>query len=435
MSGNATGQSLGTYDIQVDPASAWGSPVDVYFDWQIFKITDLSIESATISLASWLNLYWYDARLAWDSASYPGVETLNFYSSTDRELTEIWVPDVTILNQDSGGLEQWGEKAAVVDPDGVVFWRRQGTLNLLCTYKGLAAFPFDKLECDAIFGTWSRSLDLLRVNLLDTSAFGIPDPDGLPGIAFGFADSAEASNQFSSYQEYTFKPTATKLEVGNYTYIDGQQYQSITYTLFFNRATAFYITKAVIPNIFLTYLSIAALLLDPRAGERLGFSATMFLSMIAVDITFSERLPVCREWNWLQTLIFVSLVFAAATIAESLYIVWLYFLDKPEEEEEFSNFDDDEPSVTTRRMGSIKSPGSASAAASPDKGNASPRGPSSEVHLERSNILYYDGRKLNRRNVEKGKRIDRIYFHILIVVYTMFTICMFATIPAWQGIP
>ena len=124
---------------------------------------------------------------------------------------------------------------------------------------------------------------------------------------------------------------------------------TVTFDIYISRALSFYVTKAVIPSIILTYLSFGTLLLDARAGERLSYSATLFLASVAMDITFSEFIPACSEWLWMQTLIFVSLVMSAITIGVSLYVVWLYYLDRGEGED-FEGHQT--PIFNVRRVGS-----------------------------------------------------------------------------------
>ena len=43
-------------------------------------------------------------------------------------------------------------------------------------------------------------------------------------------------------------------------------------------------------------------------------------------------------------------------------------------------------------------------------------------------------RTLNRRNVERGQRIDALWFNLLVAFYTIFLIIMFATIGLWRSI-
>ena len=101
---------LEIYDTTVPPLPDGGGPVEVSFTLNVYKITDLSIKDANVDFNTWITLYWYDSRLSWDPDCYGGVNRTRLYSSSDTEQTSIWVPDITLYNQNGEGLEAWGEK-------------------------------------------------------------------------------------------------------------------------------------------------------------------------------------------------------------------------------------------------------------------------------------------------------------------------------------
>ena len=45
----------------------------------------------------------------------------------------------------------------MVSSSGEVFLSRPGTLEVMCKFSGLVAFPFDKLICNVEFGGWGWS--------------------------------------------------------------------------------------------------------------------------------------------------------------------------------------------------------------------------------------------------------------------------------------
>ncbi|GMH55388.1 hypothetical protein TrST_g4676 [Triparma strigata] len=411
---------LENYDTTVPPLPDGGGPVEVSFTLNVYKITDLSIKDANVDFNTWITLYWYDSRLSWDPDCYGGVNRTRLYSSSDTEQTSIWVPDITLYNQNGEGLEAWGEKQSVVTSAGLVKWKRQGTLRSLATFSGMSAFPFDKLQMTLRFGSWSLTTDILEVTLEDGLEFSAP------GISFGVSDDV---NDLQSTRSTG--------------YLDG-----FSFEITLQRAVSFYWTKAIIPNIILTYLSFGSLLTDVRAGERLSYSATLVLASVALDLTMGEYIPICPEWLWLQTLIFVSLIFSSTTIFISLYVIWLYFLDRGEEED--LTDDIHTPLYNLRRAGSLKLVKMFS------KRNVNNPDPSenelelsSSIKVDKTADAFYDAqspeqettqsvhlkiRTLNRRNVERGQRIDALWFNLLVSFYTLFLIIMFATIGLWRSI-
>lgn len=365
-------------------------------------------------------------------------------------------------------MDGWGEKTATVYNTGYVVWNRQGTLRALATYSGLSAFPFDTLGTQLIFGLWAYPASEVVIFLPSYPSFQSP------GVSFG--TSKTDSNSLNVYQEYQFVVSKTSTRMINGKLKNGgvnepDQPSSFTIDIYMSRALSFYITKAVIPQIVLTYLSFGTLLLDVRTGERLSFSATLFLASVAMDITFSEFIPACPEWLWMQTLIFVSLLLSACTIGVSLYVTWLYYLDKGEDE----GFDGVQtPLYNVRRVGSwkvwnmFKSNGAIVTGEKMDldSGDLSMTSSvgidgvvelpvdsdvmTSSIEDRRSKFkrdknvqddkdaakrrsLHVRSLTFNRHNVLKGERIDFIFFNVLLLLYTLFLVCMFATIPAWRA--
>ena len=90
------------------------NPVHVYFYISLFKITHLSTTDATVDFAAWVYMNWYDGRLRWDPKCYGGATETWLYASHDKELTDIWVPDIALYNINKEGMDTWGEKMATV---------------------------------------------------------------------------------------------------------------------------------------------------------------------------------------------------------------------------------------------------------------------------------------------------------------------------------
>ena len=136
---NATGGSL--------------SGTDVFVDMVFYTVISTDVTSGRMALKVWHNLRWTDERLAWDPADFGNITT-TFYAAAGHnrlEDTQIWVPDITLYNSLTAMTESLDPQLATVSSSGQVFWSRPGSLEVLCKYSGLVAFPFDTL------GATSRS--------------------------------------------------------------------------------------------------------------------------------------------------------------------------------------------------------------------------------------------------------------------------------------
>lgn len=78
---------------------------------------------------------------------------------------------------------------AVVTSDGMVFWSRPGSLNVLCRFSGLSSFPYDTLSCPIEIGGWASGGEVQGLSSHPT------------GCA-AFSDTEEVA--LASYQEINF---------------------------------------------------------------------------------------------------------------------------------------------------------------------------------------------------------------------------------------
>ena len=141
-----------------------------------------------MQLKIWLRMTWTDTRLAWNEAEYGGITETFFHGEgiAGGETTEIWLPDISVYNGNSGLGETMEPGIARVRSNGEVYYSRPGTLDVLCKYSGLVAFPRDMLKCSVEFGGW----------LLSGVVQGIYLQDG------GFSFSSQELTSGASYQEF-----------------------------------------------------------------------------------------------------------------------------------------------------------------------------------------------------------------------------------------
>ena len=131
-----------------------GTTVEVGFFF--FKIESVRPTSGEMGLKVWYRLAWQDDRLSWDPSAFGGTSEIQVRasSSSDKENTDIWTPDIVPFNSNEGIAATLDPAVAVVQSSGEVFWSRQGTLSLLCGFSGLNNFPFDELKCPSDVGGW-----------------------------------------------------------------------------------------------------------------------------------------------------------------------------------------------------------------------------------------------------------------------------------------
>ena len=93
------------------------------------------------------------------AGSIPAVDReYRAHSYSDMEQSEIWLPDITPYNVQTGLMHALDPATALVYSSGEVFWSRPGSLTFLCRYSGLMMFPREtSISCPIEVGGWLRS--------------------------------------------------------------------------------------------------------------------------------------------------------------------------------------------------------------------------------------------------------------------------------------
>ena len=136
-----------------------------------------------MQLFAWLGMRYTDERLSWDPDEWGGITQI--FVSSD----EIWTPDCVPYNSHVGLKESFEDDKITVYSSGYVRWTRYGTLDVLCRFSGLVAFPRDTLKCLIEFGGWEMSGGVQGITT--------------HGVGYSLA-SGELTSGYS-YQEYTIK--------------------------------------------------------------------------------------------------------------------------------------------------------------------------------------------------------------------------------------
>eukprot|EP00567_Pseudictyota_dubia_P010235 CAMPEP_0197434680 /NCGR_PEP_ID=MMETSP1175-20131217/2379_1 /TAXON_ID=1003142 /ORGANISM="Triceratium dubium, Strain CCMP147" /LENGTH=610 /DNA_ID=CAMNT_0042963493 /DNA_START=59 /DNA_END=1891 /DNA_ORIENTATION=+ len=282
------------------------SPLNVSTSISFYHATELSTVASTAELFFGFVLHWHDERLAWNPSDFGGCDAFSARASLDAEKTDIWVPDLDLLNR-AEGMQALPDAMADVYSTGDVEWHRLGGVKAICFFDGLERFPYDELECDFIFGSpasplHSRSASL--VNYVINEDMDVLFPP---------------ERNIANYQEYTVLPERTTVRY------DEEGFARIRFT--FDRASRFYTSTIVVPTIIFTFVSFGMFLLDVRVGERLGFGVSLLLVIVANAILTADMLPICSERLWVKGLTTSSYYFVIAALLESIAVAYLYFLE------------------------------------------------------------------------------------------------------------
>ena len=139
---------------------------DVAFSIRFFKVQAVDASKGHMRLKVWVRFQWVDQRLSWNPADYGNITEIvvDGGGSTDRENSEVWLPDIQMYNSNVGVQATLDKVNPNLYSDGTLLWSRPGILDAMCKFSGLVAFPFDKLKC--VMETFPRKTASIFVGVL-----------------------------------------------------------------------------------------------------------------------------------------------------------------------------------------------------------------------------------------------------------------------------
>jgi hypothetical protein len=239
--------------LENDPSFSSEDAVDVQLNVDIQHIIGIDVKTNSLQIQLSLELEWFDPRLSWEPF-VGGCHRASFRASVWRELTEIWVPKIKLINM-LQGVQDLPEADASVQYNGRVKWRRTGILIASCDLTGIENFPFDTTGCYMDFGATRDPLSH-RVNFVKGT------------VEF----SERIRDKTWNFQEY--KTRIDKFEEMGVVYTEnmsGFQNTVLRIQLYFDRAKNYYVHMFLLLYIVFTYLSFGMFFIDYGLGERLGY--------------------------------------------------------------------------------------------------------------------------------------------------------------------
>ena len=269
-----------------------------------FKVQEIKAAEGSMQLKVWVRMEWVDKRLAWDPSDYGNLTKAYFAVDPNplvSEVSEVWSPDVQPYNAIKGIVNTLEPTTARVSSDGSVFMSRPGTLEVMCKFSGLVAFPFDRLRCSIEFGGWSFSAGQMGIKLMND----------------GYVMSTMERTSGTSYQEYKIQDV--KVEEVNYEYpcCPSEPWPVILYHVTLSRAYGFYNTVSVIPGVLITLLSFAVFWCESNSTDALAYGITVIVVNLLSNIVLLEMLPVCGEMIWIDIFALCNTFFCCVSLLQS----------------------------------------------------------------------------------------------------------------------
>ena len=309
-------QLLSDLDSAVPPSTDGAHGIEIGLQLRIFKVIDVNLATGRLVLKIWRRMQWYDDRLAWNVSEWPGVipPLLVYPGRRGGEGhyldNNLWTPDVVMYNALSLPDDALEVGAAWVHPDGRVWSSVPGVVEVMCRFTGLVAFPRDRLSCPIEFGHWSYS-DVVN---------------NLTALNGGYEISPQSPASGTSYQQYKLESAEAWRTSRLYPCCPNTPYSQLNIRVWMTRTASAYILTIEMPGIIFTMLSFLVFWLDvTQVGERLGFGATMLLSIQLLMTIVADITPLCGETLWIEAFNWVNFLFCTLSIVESVVVVYIAF--------------------------------------------------------------------------------------------------------------
>ncbi|GBF95745.1 hypothetical protein Rsub_08181 [Raphidocelis subcapitata] len=233
------------YQRDVVPPSV--GPIPVGISITFYQINAVDLYSGRLSISVWFSLYWKDSRLTWDPKEYNGTSTI-FFGNPQQGDVGVWIPDVVVWNSAQAMTTTLGMQAVRASFDGSMFWSRDGTIEVTCTFTGLQAYPYGTYTCDAEFGSWNFGMASMMLH-----------PEGA-GAVIEVAKTSVALGGYT-FREYTLtNVTVREQRYDEFVGWEGEgEWNNVIYTVRFMRASDIYSLKILVPQVMLTLISFSTM--------------------------------------------------------------------------------------------------------------------------------------------------------------------------------
>ncbi|XP_057186278.1 neuronal acetylcholine receptor subunit alpha-7 [Triplophysa rosa] len=236
----------------------------VRFSFSLMQIMDVDEKNQVLTTNIWLQLYWKDYYLQWNTSDYPGVTTVRFPDSL------IWRPDILLYNSADERFDATFHTNVLVNSSGYCQYLPPGIFKSTC-YIDVRWFPFDVQRCDLKFGSWTYGGWSLDLQMMEADITGY--------IANGEWDLVEVPGR------------------RNERFYDccNEPYPDVTFTLVMRRRTLYYGLNLLVPCVLISTLALLVFLLPADSGEKISLGITVLLSLTVFMLLVAEIMPATSD--------------------------------------------------------------------------------------------------------------------------------------------
>ncbi|KAF5291357.1 hypothetical protein FQA39_LY03508 [Lamprigera yunnana] len=258
------------YDKSIRPVVNHSSNITVTIR-MILKFFEYQPILNTISVHSWLVVFWKDEHLKWTPADYESIK--QFYISSD----EIWTPDLSIYNKNdlSGDLSAFSAIKCLLSYNGLVVCVSPSRHDGMCI-ADLKKYPYDQQNCTLRYGSWVHTGEEIDFK---TASPPISVTDYLPNSNWKLLKVTIQKNH------------------GHYNCCPDNTFPSISYKFYIERHSATQAASIIIPSLVLIIVTLTTLWMNPEEFDRLCLACCnlvahiLHLQMVSIELPSSGDVP------------------------------------------------------------------------------------------------------------------------------------------------
>ena len=231
------------------------------------------------------------ATFSWNDPRLSGLAGCRF------NVTEVWVPPISLFNSSNLRLERRNARAQVsVGESGNARFRNRFT-GLISSYHNLHEFPFDRHAFKITFGSIRDSVEELEF-VADHENTWISDRLNIAGWSVSGVQISAATDALPK---------------------SGQPVSVLTLTINAKRDTGYYVYRVIFPLALVVAMSWAIFWVPPSRFEfQIGLGATSMLTAIAFNLMIADALPRLGYLTILDMIMIMAITMVFLAIVEAL---------------------------------------------------------------------------------------------------------------------
>ncbi|XP_046582370.1 acetylcholine receptor subunit beta-like 1 isoform X1 [Haliotis rubra] len=250
------------YNPLIRPVNEVNDSLHIDFSLQLSQIISLDEKNQVMKTNVWLQMYWNDTQLFWNTAEYGNIDSIRIRPES------VWTPDIVLFNNADGNYEVTYKSNCVIYSTGEVNWIPPAIYQSSCTID-VAYFPFDQQECEMKFGSWTFQGNQL---------------------SFGFKGGRTKLDLTDYLKSGTWDLIDCPGTIVNET--NGREIRKlIIFKFILRRKTLFYTVNLIIPCVLISFVSVCVFALPADAGEKITLCISILLALVVFLLLVSKILP------------------------------------------------------------------------------------------------------------------------------------------------